>query len=117
MTGSTGFAVLRPRRAIFTECVYLAATETENIAALSHLADGGAYPAVRPEVVAATQVISYNDNVLAAFSEGAPLLLAGMAQNVRESRTIAAIRDVLLPKLLSGEIRVKDAECITGRFT
>jgi type I restriction enzyme S subunit len=30
--------------------------------------------------------------------------------NERQSRTLAALRDTLLPKLLSGEIRVKDAE-------
>jgi type I restriction enzyme S subunit len=29
---------------------------------------------------------------------------------VSESRTLAALRDALLPKLISGEIRVKDAE-------
>jgi type I restriction enzyme S subunit len=29
---------------------------------------------------------------------------------VRESHTLAALRDVLLPKLISGELRVKDAE-------
>ena len=29
---------------------------------------------------------------------------------LEESTTLAAIRDALLPKLLSGEIRVKDAE-------
>jgi type I restriction enzyme S subunit len=28
----------------------------------------------------------------------------------RESRTLAALRDALLPKLIRGEIRVKDAE-------
>ncbi|HHT9144023.1 MAG TPA: restriction endonuclease subunit S [Candidatus Wujingus californicus] len=28
----------------------------------------------------------------------------------KESHTLAAIRDALLPKLLSGEIRVKDVE-------
>ena len=28
----------------------------------------------------------------------------------RESRTLAALRDTLLPKLISGELRVKDAE-------
>ena len=27
-----------------------------------------------------------------------------------ESRTLAAIRDILIPKLLSGEFRIKDAE-------
>jgi type I restriction enzyme S subunit len=31
-----------------------------------------------------------------------------------ESRTLAALRDALLPKLLSGEIRVKQAETIVG---
>ena len=33
-----------------------------------------------------------------------------IARNERESRTLAAIRDALLPKLLSGEIRVKGTE-------
>ncbi len=32
-----------------------------------------------------------------------------------ESRTLAALRDALLPKLISGEIRVKDAEKIVGK--
>jgi len=35
--------------------------------------------------------------------------------NERESRTLAALRDALLPKLISGEVRVKDAERIVGR--
>ena len=30
--------------------------------------------------------------------------------NMHESRTLASLRDTRLPKLLSGEIRVKDAE-------
>jgi len=33
----------------------------------------------------------------------------------RESRTLAALRDTLLPKLISGELRVPDAERIVGR--
>jgi type I restriction enzyme S subunit len=32
-----------------------------------------------------------------------------------ESRTLAALRDTLLPKLISGELRVKDAEKIAAR--
>jgi hypothetical protein len=36
--------------------------------------------------------------------------LAEAAHNIRESRTLVALRDTLLPKLLSGELRVKDAE-------
>ncbi len=55
LTGSTGFAVLRPLRIENTEYVYLAATASDNIERLAPLADGAAYPAVRPDVVAATQ--------------------------------------------------------------
>ncbi|HEY3216717.1 MAG TPA: restriction endonuclease subunit S [Candidatus Eisenbacteria bacterium] len=114
LTGSTGFAVLRPRRVEFAEFIYLAATAAENIEALSHLADGGAYPAIRPEVVAATPVIEPDAKVLAAFSKSVASLLAKMARSERESRTLAALRDTLLPKLISGELRAKDAETING---
>ena len=31
-------------------------------------------------------------------------------KNEHESRTLAVLRDTLLPKLISGQIRIKDAE-------
>jgi len=110
LTGSTGFAVLRPRKADWVEFVYLAGTAASNIDTLANLADGAAYPAVRPEVVASTPVVRPDDSVLGEFSKHAAPLLARMAQSDRESRTLAALRDALLPKLIRGEIRVKDAE-------
>jgi type I restriction enzyme S subunit len=36
---------------------------------------------------------------------------------VAESRTLATARDSLLPKLVSGELRVKNAERFLGRVT
>jgi type I restriction enzyme S subunit len=42
-------------------------------------------------------------------------LYARLVANERESRTLAALRNTLLPKLLSGEIRVKEAERILER--
>jgi type I restriction enzyme S subunit len=110
LTGSTGFAVLRPQKAEYAEFVYLAATAADNIDALAHLADGAAYPAVRSEVVAATPIVRPHDEVLGRFSQAAGPLLAKIAHTERESRTLAALRDALLPKLISGELRVKDAE-------
>ncbi|HIJ80754.1 MAG TPA: restriction endonuclease subunit S [Desulfuromonadales bacterium] len=110
LTGSTGFAVLRPKGAINAEYVYLAATSSENIESLAHLADGGAYPAVRPEVVSATKVILPCHSVLTKFSQITAPLFEKMGQNNNESQTLAAQRDTLLPKLLSGEVRVKDVE-------
>lgn len=115
LTGSTGFAVLRPHKSDYAQFIYLAATAAENIEALAHLADGGAYPAVRPDVVIATPVIRPNDKVLAQFSMLSDPLLARIAQNERESNTLAAVRDTLLPKLISGELRVKDAERVAAQ--
>ena len=41
-------------------------------------------------------------------------LLDRFIANIVESRTLAALRDALLPRLLSGEVRVKDAEAFVG---
>ncbi len=112
LTGSTGFAVLRPRAPQYAQLVYLAVTAPECIDVLAHLADGGAYPAVRPEVVVATQVVRPDDDVLHRFFSISGPLLATMAQNEREARTLGALRDALLPKLVSGELQVKNAERI-----
>jgi type I restriction enzyme, S subunit len=38
------------------------------------------------------------------------LYLRRVRSSLHESLTLAALRDTLLPRLLSGEIRVKDAE-------
>jgi type I restriction enzyme S subunit len=48
------------------------------------------------------------------FSDAVTPLLDRVAANLRESRTLSTIRDTLLPKLLSGEIRVKEAEKLVG---
>jgi type I restriction enzyme S subunit len=90
--------------------VYLAATRSENIDRLAHLADGGAYPAVRPEIVAATPVVVAPDDVLTRFAALADPLLDRFAANLVESDTLATLRDTLLPKLISGELRVPEAE-------
>ncbi|HWO02652.1 MAG TPA: restriction endonuclease subunit S, partial [Blastocatellia bacterium] len=110
LTGSTGFAALRPQRQEYREYVYLAATTAENIEELAHLADGAAYPAVRPEVVAATVSVRPPDFVLKNFAKAAAPPLLKIAASERESRTLAHLRDTLLPKLISGELRMKHAE-------
>ena len=115
LTGSTGFAVLRPKAIEFTEFVYLAATSADSIDALAHLADGAAYPAVRPDVVAATPIVRPDDGVLTRFSSAAGALLRKMAHNVEESRTLVALRDNILPNLISGELRIKDGERLMER--
>src|SRR5690606_240624 len=75
LPGSTGFAVLRPKQSAYRELVFLAATSAESIERLSHLADGAAYPAVRPDVVSALPVAKPDrnslDDLMKAFSKAA----------------------------------------------
>lgn len=47
--------------------------------------------------------------LVSAFSLATASMLDLILANLRESQTIAALRDLLLPKLLSGEIRVPEA--------
>jgi len=47
---------------------------------------------------------------VARFEELAAPLDQRIELNERESRTLAALRDALLPKLISGELRIRDAE-------
>lgn len=117
LTGSTGFAVLRPNKDAYRTFTYLAATSSENIERLAHLADGGAYPAVRPEAVVATPLLGFHEKVLQPFSEITNPLMERIEANKRESRTLAGTRDLLLPKLMSGEIRLRDAEKLVRKVS
>ena len=37
-------------------------------------------------------------------------LLDRMAENAREDETLTALRDLVLPRLISGKLRLRDAE-------
>jgi len=50
------------------------------------------------------------NEVLRVFENTARTFLRRVLHNRQESRTLAALRDALLPRLISGELRVKDAE-------
>jgi type I restriction enzyme S subunit len=113
---STGFAVLTPRSPYWS-FLHSVVTQEEFGVELGRLADGGAYPAVRPEVIASQPVVIPNEAVEAAFHRTAEKLFLLAAENRKQSSTLTAIRDALLPKLLSGEVSVPDAEQHLGRAT
>lgn len=110
LTGSTGFAVLRPKRKSATELVYLALTSPENIRNLASLADGGAYPAINPQVVASTKVALSDSTVVDGFTQITRDMFAKRHANEQENQTLAQIRDLLLPRLMSGHVRLMEAE-------
>jgi type I restriction enzyme S subunit len=60
--------------------------------------------------IKAITIIVSNQSVFTRFSELVNPLFTRINENILQSNTLATIRDTLLPKLLSGEIMVKEAE-------
>ena len=109
LTASTGFAVLSPRVVGNTAFVYLAATQDASIKHLSHVADGGAYPAVRPDVVSSLTCVVPSAEILRAFNAVACPLLVKVSANQQQAQSLTTLRDTLLPRLISGQLRLPDA--------
>jgi type I restriction enzyme S subunit len=51
-----------------------------------------------------------SDVVLSDYNQKAKPIMDLIYSNQIENQTLTALRDTLLPKLISGEVRVKDAE-------
>ena len=117
LTGSTGFAVLRPKEDFDALFVWCAATSKGNIDRLAQLADGGAYPAVSPQAVAATGITLADVAIRKRFSDLATPLAERMLGAYSEANQLAGLRDTLLPKLLSDEVRIRDAEKLAEAAT
>ena len=101
---STGFAVLTPTKAPWS-FIHAALTQPEVSDHLGLMADGGAYPAVSPEIIGALRVAMPNEpKILEAFHRICAPLFEQAEANRTLSRTLATLRDTLLPKLLSGEL-------------
>lgn len=69
----------------------------------------GSRQRVQPRQIAVVPVVVPPRQVIEAFSTMAGPLHKKRLTNMREASTLATLRDTLLPKLLSGEIRVGDA--------
>jgi type I restriction enzyme S subunit len=57
-----------------------------------------------------------DERLAGAFTIQIRPLIERIIAGIHESRTLAALRDALLPKVLSGELRVPEAERTAGRY-
>jgi type I restriction enzyme S subunit len=76
----------------------------------SGFATGTTVLALPKEAVLQALIVAPPASLLSRFEEFAQPLHDRIECNEEENHTLAELRDTLLPKLLSGEIRVKDAE-------
>lgn len=102
LTSSTGFAVMRPKEISYRAFIYICLTQNEVIEKFSHLADGAAYPAIRPEVVAGYKCIFPTKDILSIFNKFAYPWIRAFSENNIQNESLSKIRDTLIPILISG---------------
>jgi type I restriction enzyme S subunit len=109
LVASTGFAVLTPV-SIGASLLYGLTEREEFVDYLVSSADGSAYPAVRAERFVEAPLVIPSATERARY-EATTMPLRRKAHAARvESQTLAALRDVLIPSLLSGDLRVDDTD-------
>jgi type I restriction enzyme S subunit len=85
-----------------------------NLDRLLSLTAGSVFPNLTGADIEAFAVLTPPEALVLTYSSGADQLSAQIQANDEQSRTLAALRDTLLPKLMSGELRVRDAEKLAG---
>jgi type I restriction enzyme, S subunit len=109
LVASTGLAVLspKPRRV----AGLFEATKTDEFTSyLESVAEGSAYPAVRGDRFERAPVPDLLEDQWDSFEQLALPIRRRAHLAERESRRLVSMRDELLPLLMSGKVRVKDAE-------
>ena len=109
--GSTEFIVLRPKPPLSVEFGYCLARDSDfREFAIQSMTGTSGRQRVQPEALARYLLVVPSDGVAKAFGALVEPWFRKASASERESRTLAALRDALLPKLIRGEIRVKEME-------
>ncbi len=114
--GSTEYIVLRPKPPLPAEFAYcLARSDEFRDFAIQSMTGSSGRQRVPAESLAHFRLVDAEGPVAELFGRLVQPLFARAGAAARESRTLAALRDALLPKLISGELRVKDASIVLAR--
>ena len=110
---STGFAVLTPTT-VPQSYLYSAVGTLEFSAYLTNHARGAAYPAVNAEDFEKAPLLRPPNGLLGAFHDQTAPMLELVQVLATTNRNLRSTRDLLLPKLVSGDIDVSDLDIDTS---
>ena len=111
--GSTEYIVFRSKAPLPLEYAYfLARTPEFRSHAIVNMTGTSGRQRVPKDCFNHYPVVVPSEPVAVRFGEIAGSIMAKMKQNDDQSRTLAELRDTLLPKLISGQLRVPDTETI-----
>ena len=109
--GSTEYIVLRPRPPLPNQFAYcLSRSVGFREFAIQNMSGTSGRQRVPAAALAAFSMVAPPVRLAAQFGEAAGLFLDRASRAGRQSRTLAALRDTLLPRVMSGEIRLAEAE-------
>ena len=108
---------LRGNKRVTQEYLYFWLTSESALAEMRVKGTGVAIPGLNSTAVRSLGVIVPSPPVVEAFNRFAEPLIGTILKNAMQSRTLATLRDTLLPKLLSGELSVKRAQKIVEEAT
>jgi type I restriction enzyme S subunit len=108
---STEFIVATPRLGYSREFLFSLFTCSAFSSAYCTLVTGttGSHQRIRPESVLDMKIVIPPPPLVSAFTVLAKLMFNQLNCNINQSRTLSILRDTLLPKLLSGEMRAYEA--------
>ena len=89
----------------------------ELVACLRQHAHGSVFDTITRDTLAGVSVAAPSAELIEAFETRVGSSMERIRAGLFESRTLAALRDALLPKLISGELRVKDADDLVQEAT
>ena len=82
----------------------------ETLDYMKSISGGSTFAEISKRIFRQIPVVMPSGQALGAYEGLVRPLYDRIVANARESRTLAAIRDLLLPRLMSGEIRLREAE-------
>ncbi|MEH8144584.1 restriction endonuclease subunit S [Aeromonas hydrophila] len=71
---------------------------------------GSVFDTITRDTLAGVSVVYPQTIVITAFEETIAPVMERIKENLRQARTLATLRDTLLPRLISGQLRLPDAE-------
>jgi type I restriction enzyme S subunit len=114
---STDIVVLNARERKAAAFVLACISQDEFVAFTDRTSDGTKMPRTSWGRMERYRLCLPSESALEAFNACVEPLLDRIMSNIHESRALAVTRDFLLPKLMSGEVRVEDAAKHIGKAT
>lgn len=87
------------------------------VASLQQHAHGSVFDTITRDTLASISLVVPPAKLIDIFETHISPSLQRMRSGLLENHTLAALRDALLPKLISGELRIKDPERFIGEVT